>query len=360
MTTCYATGKPTTFVTIPKGDSVRLVFAMPGNPVSAVVCTQLLVRPCLDLLFHGNLICQQRFSGGAISEELLNEIVDESLVHQEIEAKLTHDIKLDQQRPEYHRVTIQRSTEGSLEVTTTGNQRSSRLISCRDAQALLVLPVGTAAKPTALAGEYYPVLLLNDLRGFDQLQLKDAKHLKKQGRESRIAVVEVVRKEMSHLSKLDQTCARVESALSGSKSGKAGIVSKKTFSDQLDKLYSEVVDSSGADLVVVCCVSFEGSYRYHLDVVSTLRKHLEKPAKALALQARQGAAAEDATAALFEVVAGFAPEKQGAMVICLPDIGVEGGLGNVRGLLKHALNVARDKPHNHHHTHQSHDHGKPQ
>jgi hypothetical protein len=354
----FVTGKPTTFVTIPKGDSVRLVFAMPGNPVSATVCTQLLVRPCLDLLFHG--VPRSNGFNGAISEQLLNEIVDGSLVHREIEARLTHDIRLDQQRPEYHRVTIQRSPDGPFEVTTTGNQRSSRLMSCRDAQALLVLPVGTSAKPKALIGESYPVLLLSDLRSFDQLQLKDATHLKELGRQSRIAVVEVVPKENSHLSKLEQTCARVENALSGSSSGKAEIVSKKTFSDQLDKLYSEIIDSNGADLVVVCCVSFEGSYRYHLDVVSALRERLEKPAKALALQARQGAAAEDSTAALFEVVAGFAPEKQGAMVICLPDSGVNGGLGNVRGLLKHALNVARGKPHNHHHTHQHYDHGRPQ
>jgi hypothetical protein len=353
----YKSGKPTTFVTIPKGDSVRLVFAMPGNPVSATVCTQLLVRPCLDLLFHGT--AGGNGVNGVLSEKLLNDAVDGSLVHRELEARLTHDIKLDQQRPEYHRVTIQRSPDGPFEVSTTGNQRSSRLISCRDAQALLVLPVSTSTKPKALAGESYPVLLLSDLRGFDQLQLKDAKHLKQKARQSRIAVVEVVPKEMSHLSKLDQTCERVESALSGLSSGKVEIVSKNTFSDELDKLYSEIIDRKGADLVVVCCVSFEGSFRYHLDVASTLRGRLEKPAKALALQARQGAAAEDAKAALFEVVAGFATEQQGAMVICLPDTGVNGGLGNVRGLLKHALNVARGKPHNHHHTHQQHDHGNP-
>jgi len=345
-------------VTIPKGDAVRLVFAMPGNPVSATVCTQLLVRPCLDLLFYG--VDDEAMKDCPSLEEMLDNIVDNALVHPEIEAMLTHDIKLDQERPEYHRVTIERLSEGSFGVTTTGIQRSSRLMSCRDAQALVALPVGSRAKPQALSGEKYPVLLLGDLRGIESLKLKNSKHLQKPGRAFNIAVVEVFRKDQAHLSKLDDTCKRIEGALSGTKSGNAAIVSKKTFSDTLDTLYSEVVDSNGADLIVVSCVSFEGSFRYHLDVAAAVSGRLEKPAKALALQARQGAAVETPTAALFEVVAGYTPEKQGAMVICLPDIGVSGGLSNVRGLLKHALNIARGKPHNHHHTHQHHNHANSQ
>jgi hypothetical protein len=45
------------------------------------------------------------------------------------------------------------------------------------------------------------------------------------------------------------------------------------------------------------------------------------------------------------------------MMVCLPEQGLDGGLGNIRGLLKHALNVSRDKVHNDHHAHQHHDHG---
>lgn len=351
-------GKPTTFVTIPKGDAVRLVFAMPGNPVSATVCTQLLVRPCLDLLFHG--IDDWSQSGDISSDESLDGIVENAWIHPEVDAKLLHDIKLDQQRPEYHRVTIQRLPDGSLGVATTGNQRSSRLMSCRDAQALIALPVGGPSKSRALGGEKYPVLSLGDIRGYDRLRVRDAKHLKKQRRQVKVAVVEVVPDSHLHMSKLDETCARVKGALSGSKSGDAAIVSKKVFSSSLANLYSEIVDCNEADLVVVSSMTFDGSFRYHLDVASAVRERLEKPAKALALQARQGAAAEDAKAALFEVTAGYAPEKHGVMVICLPDTGVSGGLGNVRGLLKHALNVARGKPHSHHHTQQQHDHGKAQ
>jgi molybdenum cofactor synthesis domain-containing protein len=49
-------GKPTTFITMPKPDPTQgkcLWFALPGNPVSAYVCAQLLVWPCVHLLAHG-------------------------------------------------------------------------------------------------------------------------------------------------------------------------------------------------------------------------------------------------------------------------------------------------------------------
>ena len=88
------------------------------------------------------------------------------------------------------------------------------------------------------------------------------------------------------------------------------------------------------------------------------KQRLNKVADALALQARQGAASEDSRAALFEAVVGYAPEGKGAILVCLPEQGVGSGLANVRGLLKHALNVGRGKPHNHHHTHKHHDHEK--
>lgn len=349
------TGKPTTFVTIPKGDAVRLVFAMPGNPVSATVCTQLLVRPCIDLLFHGPEDGVTAKATGTL-DDWIDTVVEDCLVHQEMKATLTQDITLDPQRPEYHRVTLHRSPDGILMVTTTGNQRSSRLMSCRDAQALLVLPAATPSKSRALQGESHLVLLLGDLRGMNQLQVKQSKHLqlKKPARQAKVAVVEVFPEQHIRLSRLDEISLDIQNALSGSNSGGTLTVSKKIFQGSMDKLYSEVVDCNGADFVVVCCTSFPGSFLYHLEVVSTLRDRLIKPAKALALQARQGVASENPAAALFEVVTGFAPVEQGVMIICLPDSGLSGGLMNVRGLLKHALNLARGKAHNHHHTHQEH------
>jgi molybdenum cofactor synthesis domain-containing protein len=123
-------GKPTTFVTIPRkvnGDScVKLVFAQPGNPCSAVVCTRLLVGPCLDLYFQG--IDRETFEAKSkTKEEQVDEIVNTSFVHPEIEARLTHDIKLDPKRPEYHRVILTRKIGDigeTYEALSTGVQRS--------------------------------------------------------------------------------------------------------------------------------------------------------------------------------------------------------------------------------------------
>jgi hypothetical protein len=146
--------------------------------------------------------------------------------------------------------------------------------------------------------------------------------------------------------------------LSGSKSGNATVVSKRTFTGSVDDLYSVVANdkSDDIDFIVVSCVSFPGSFPYHLDISIALRKNLSKVANSLALQARQGAASQDPKAALFEVVVGYVPEQGGAMLICLPDSGVQGALSNVRGLLKHGLNLARGKAHNDHHTHRHHEH----
>jgi molybdopterin molybdotransferase len=348
-------GKPTTFVTIPTKDGAkRLVFAMPGNPVSAMVCTQLLVKPCLDLFFQG---CDPLTSTESV-EMQLDRMVDHALIHPEILATLTHNVELDAVRPEYHRVTIDQLPNGSYEATTTGVQRSSRLMSLRDAQGLLVLPEILNGKTAALKGETYPVLVLGGGGNLPPTRIQESVHLKKKkvGRTFRVGIVEVMTKGME--SKLDSICDRAQSALGGSKSGMVMIVSKKSFVGSPDELYSLAIDSDKADFIVVSCSLFDGSFPYYLDVSSSLRHRLTKIADALALQARQGAAGQDPTAALFETVVGYASEQQGAMLVCLPEQGLDGALGNIRGLLKHALNVSRDKAHNDHHTHQHRDHAK--
>ncbi|CAJ1896361.1 unnamed protein product [Cylindrotheca closterium] len=338
-------GKPSTFVTIPKSGKTCLVFALPGNPVSGTVCTELLVKPCLDLLYDG---IADGLSGSKDSlDSELDSVVRDAQVHPELLGILSHDIKLDSVRPEYHRVTIDGLENGSINVRSTGVQRSSRLMSLRDATGLLVLPVGNTTKPKALKGDRYPVLIMNNSSLFAQPQVKNSLHLfaKKQ---MKVAVV-LVCKDSSFAQKLDSVCDRIKNSLSGSKSGHAVIVSKRVFDGDLKDLYSLCIDSNDADLIVVVCVTSPGSYLFNLDVSSMLSKRLRKVAGALALQARQGVASSNSQSAIFEAVVGYAPEKQGAMMSCLPEEGVDGGLSNIRGLLKHALNTARGKPHNHHH-----------
>ncbi|CAB9517918.1 Molybdenum cofactor biosynthesis protein [Seminavis robusta] len=352
-------GKPTTFVSIhPKENASPkpcLVFALPGNPVSATVCTHLLVRPALDML--------TQYKGRNATQMVVGEMVQNAFVPPELVATLTHDIKLDMERPEYHRVVLnmELSSNGAAMVytaTSTGVQRSSRLMSLRDAQGLLVLPRGTESQPKALAGQQFTVLLLENHHS--AVKFKDSKHLNHTGKPSRaptkVAITQVSENRTKYpLIADDELSERVAKALSGSRSGSTFIASIEnidgSFSD-VKKYFDDSHISNQADFWVVAC---SGSFPYSLQVSEMIRGKVGKVADALALQARRGAAAQDGTAALFDPVVGFIKADKsdgGCMLIALPLKGLDGGLENVRGLLKHAVNVARGKPHHHHHKHQ--------
>ena len=111
-------GKPTTFITVPTDNGDRLVFAMPGNPASAIVCTHLLVRPCLELMYDSWKHIKSIDIGD--QNHKINLIVLNALVQPEFQAELTSDVKLDIERPEYHRVTLAKSINGLLQAKSTG------------------------------------------------------------------------------------------------------------------------------------------------------------------------------------------------------------------------------------------------
>ncbi len=75
-------GKPCTFATMQHNGRNKLVFALPGNPVSALVCFHLFVAPAL-----------RQMMGAAPQHNLLSVRVAQSLA-------------LDPQRPEYHRAFV--------------------------------------------------------------------------------------------------------------------------------------------------------------------------------------------------------------------------------------------------------------
>jgi molybdenum cofactor synthesis domain-containing protein len=334
-------GKPTTFVTISKPNCPpRLFFAMPGNPVSATVCTHLLVKPCANLLYNGPDSSADKH--GESLEEMLNRTVDNAWLHPEVTARLTHDAKLDTERPEYHRVSLTVTKDGSIEATSTGIQQSSRLLSLRDAQGLLVLPQGVAGgKTKALKGEEYTVLLLtND--SMRRVQLCNSIHINKKSHKSfRIGVVHVVAPGTDEDSDLQCVTDQVRTALSGTKSGPATITSAQSFSGRPKEIFDVLLAGDNVDLHVVTCAIYPGSFRANLEFSTQVCQRLDKIADALALQIRRGAACEDPTASLFETVVGYIPNGRGSIVVCLADDGLVGGLQNVRGLLKHALQVAR-------------------
>ena len=330
-------GKPTTFVTLFYHGSTKLIFAMPGNPVSAIVCTEILVYPCLELLFHGAENYADTHS--EILDDRLHRIVSNAWVHPEINATIVHATKLDKERPEYHRVTLRQLNKGVYEATSTGVQQSSRLMSLRGAQGLLLLPQGTpGGKMTSYAGEQYPVLMLHS-KTSNKVQVRDSVHLNNFKKSLRIAVVYAVSPTSKDMDSLEHVAFRVQTALCSSISGQVMIVSSSFFATEPDKLLPFCCSLNiNSDVICVVCQDYKGSFRRHLDICSNLRQGLSKIADAMALQARQGAVSDNASAAILETIVGFVPEH-GAMLICVSERGMDGALQNVHGLLKHALKV---------------------
>ncbi|KAL9945092.1 hypothetical protein ACHAQF_004391 [Verticillium nonalfalfae] len=117
-------GKPTTFATVPvktnAGERIsKPVFALPGNPASALVTFNLFVLPALHKL-------------AGVEPRSLSKVP----------VVLAHDFALDKGRPEYHRAVVTVGKDGTLHANSTGGQRSSRVGSLRSANALLCLPKG--------------------------------------------------------------------------------------------------------------------------------------------------------------------------------------------------------------------------
>ncbi|KAG0233343.1 hypothetical protein BGW41_001505 [Actinomortierella wolfii] len=136
-------GKPTTFATVPRaeGQAPRLMFGLPGNPVSATVTFNLFVLPALR-----KMAGYERYNWPSIQAELM------------------HDIPLDE-RPEYQRAIVSvNSVNDNLVVQSTDrNQMSSRLVTMLGANGLLVLPGRIADRKVITKGEKVEVLLIGPL-----------------------------------------------------------------------------------------------------------------------------------------------------------------------------------------------------
>lgn len=107
-------GKPTTFGKI--GNTP--IFALPGNPASCFVAFYLFVTAALRKM-------QRKAAFPVVSVALAGEI------------------GLDLERPEYHRATVAWN-HGKFVAVSTGDQSSSRIISAKRANCLLILPKGEA------------------------------------------------------------------------------------------------------------------------------------------------------------------------------------------------------------------------
>jgi molybdopterin molybdotransferase len=115
----FKPGKPTTFATA----GGKLIFGLPGYPVSSLVSFEVFVRPALRAL-----------QGDARPERPA------------VMARLSAPIRPAPDRPEYQRVILS-WREGRIWAASTGGQGSSRLISMRGANGLLLVPAGDGALP---------------------------------------------------------------------------------------------------------------------------------------------------------------------------------------------------------------------
>lgn len=129
----FKPGKPTTFATV----GGKLVFGLPGYPVSSLVSFEVFVRPAL-----------RRMQGDARPERPL------------IRVRLGQPIRAPSERPEYQRAVVTWEDGGPV-ARTTGAQGSSRLLSLRGANALLVVPPGDG---TYAAGAELEALLTGPLQ----------------------------------------------------------------------------------------------------------------------------------------------------------------------------------------------------
>lgn len=113
-------GKPTTFASIIQNGKKTLFFGLPGNPVSCLVTKALMIDPAL-----------RRMQG----------LDSAACMHIQVPVKISSNLKLDHERPEYHRAIVSLDQSGAgLVAVSTGNQASSRLMSLCSSNALLCLP----------------------------------------------------------------------------------------------------------------------------------------------------------------------------------------------------------------------------
>jgi len=126
-------GHPLAFGTSAKG---TVVFGLPGNPVSSMVCFEQFAAPALKRMM-GYQKCYRRT----------------------VTARLSHDLKDREGRTHFVRVALERDATGYL-ATSTGTQGSGVLMSMALAEGLMIVP---AAATSLAAGDEVIVQLLQDM-----------------------------------------------------------------------------------------------------------------------------------------------------------------------------------------------------
>jgi len=309
-------------------------------------------------------------------ESFTKHAVENAKVHEEVMATITSDIKLDQGRPEYRRVVLQRALcttqngrqQYAYHATHTGVQRSSRVLSLRGADGFMMLPRGGPSGcgyDIARKGAEFPVLLHSSLSVRSDNCWKDSMHRGRWKSENgddgkspklKLGVIVCTSYEQGNddFRSIDGTLV---DSLGGD--GHVTLVQKfvckvpsnaennEEFTQKLSAMViSPQMEGTNAIFVVVPTdplAEDNGSsaiaFRAGLEVSHALRPILTKNASAMALQIRKHAAAHDPVAALFENVVGIVRNGSAVLITC-SDRGLEGAAVAVKGLLGYLVSVS--------------------
>jgi len=145
-------GKPTTFASVPvheqDGIVSKPIFALPGNPASALVTFHLFVIPALRIM-------------GGWPEKMCQ--------LPRVMVQIQNSMPLDP-RTEFHRVILRSSLEATqgkpdmtLTASSTGGQRSSRAVSLCEANGLVILPPSDGGKKRMEAGEIVEAMVIGEI-----------------------------------------------------------------------------------------------------------------------------------------------------------------------------------------------------
>jgi len=126
----------------------KLIFALPGNPVSSLVTFHLFVVPALRKMSG------QPFSSSPSPSPSPSHSHPYATV---IQARITSEFRMDGERPDYHRVALLWNERGrNFDAVSTGIQASCRLLSMKTSNGLAIIPKGSGS---ISAGSFVPVIL---------------------------------------------------------------------------------------------------------------------------------------------------------------------------------------------------------
>lgn len=303
-------GKPSTFITLPDD---TLVFCLPGNPVSAYVCTHLLVIPSLDLLCRGSEFRQ------------IEDIVENASVFAEQSFALKQDLPLDFERPEYHRIQMQ-------SLVSTGVQQSSRLMSCQNCAGLVVLPQATNQKQIAAKGEVHVMLMIHDKM---RIRVRDSAHMMRPPADGNIVRVKVLHMETEDERFADILKRGFHSTAKHQRGHHFELIGHRCFKQNdlsTFTLHKDDQSTSKQDLTLIIGPSSLRSYSL---LATRLRSICTKRADAMALQVVQ----HGGDSLVRDCVIGF--KDQSCLIIYLSQSAMNDGLRSIQGLLSHAIQTSK-------------------